>query len=189
MSNMKKVLVVISLLLLTVVSVPRALSYFYTYTDAKGTLTVKLSDESSFHEYVESGMKYLTITAEEDSDPIFVRAKAITTSDVILKYDIPEGTPADAWESGDDGYRYYRLPIDGREDSALGKTAKLNVEITLPEGGTPGDTKNVVVLYEATPAYFCEERADVPANAKIVYELSDGSGFWYTTWEEILVND
>ncbi len=182
---MKKIIILVSLLMITLVSVPKALAYFYTYTSAQGTLRVSITDESSFEETVVDKTKTLSIKADNDSDPIFVRAKIIKTSDVETNIDLGTG-----WSGPrDDDFYYYDLPLDGKEGMFDQTATDIVVTIKFPASAEDGDKYNVVVLYEATPAIFS---STMPSATQLgdnysLYEETDN--YWYTDWKEVLVND
>lgn len=146
----------ISLLLILIVvfvSVPPTLSYFFTYVETSGTVTVRLSDGGSINEDVppEEPIKNVTITADENSDPIFVRVKVFAADDVEIT------TLSEGWTKVD-GYFEYAEPIDGFDsDSKFARSTKtLKLEISIPKSEKEEDAieKHVVVVFEATPAIY-----------------------------------
>ena len=176
---MKKVLIFISLAMILLVSVPSSLAYFYTYTKAEGQISVHLEDKTELKEEFKDGMKKVTFSADDNSDPVFIRAKAFTTGNIPIDYDLSEG-----WSAGSDGYYYYANPVDGKSDTAMPKDANpFNVTITYPAEAKDGDTHNVVVIHEATAALFSETEPEAP------YKWFDEElgGYWYTDWSTVLV--
>ena len=156
---------ILSLILLLLISVPAALSYFYTYTNATGTIPVHLEDGTTITEDVPNTQKQITITADEDSDPVFVRVK-VFASDVI-----ETGSSTEGWELRNDGCYYYSDPIDGKEGNDIDGSAYLEISVSLSEGADPetlAESYNVIVIYEATPA------------------LIDDSGALYADWNNVI---
>lgn len=148
-----KLLSLLLILLVFFVSVPSTLSYFFTYVETSGTVTVKLYDDSEIIEEVpgDDPIKNITIKADDNSDPIFVRVKVFAADDVTIS------TNSEGW-SLIDGYYEYVNPIDGFDsDSEFQRsTSTLKLEITIPKTTSEEDAveKHVVVVYEATPAIF-----------------------------------
>lgn len=178
---MKKILILLSLIMITVISVPSSLAYFYTYTRTQGEFTLTLNDKTVIDEEFDNKEKVVTISADDNSDAIFVRAKAFTTSNIEIKYNL--GTN---WSDGGDGYYYYALPIDGKTSSEnIAKDADpFKVSIEFPVTAEDGDQHNVVVIYEATPALF---KTTDPGNVRSKWFDSVKNGYWYANWETIIV--
>ena len=135
-------LILVSVFLLTVVSVPSALAYFSTYTQAKGQKIINLKNETEMNETVEGFTKTISIKAKDNSAPVYVRAKAYSPDYINLEYTLGEG-----WSSlQDDGYFYYSRPLNANE-----QTSDLKVTISEKEHSTykPGDEFHVVVIYES----------------------------------------
>ena len=129
-------------LMLLIVSVPEAYSYFSTYTKTSGSKKIRLSDSEHFEEEVDGNIKTIKIIADEGSDPIFVRVKAFAPEPITLEYS------GDSWALGDDDYYYYGKPIKDKEF-----TADLKIEIkNAPSDAQIDDEFHVVVIYESIPA-------------------------------------
>ena len=174
MNKLNKILVLLSIVLITVVSVPNALAYFYTYAQTEGKVKIKLADDSEIKEDVKNQTKFITINAVEGSDPVFVRVAYFTTDEVDKKNTVnPNG-----WvEDGD--YYYYGDPIDGKNDTALADaTKKLDIHIKYPAEASNTESFNVVVVHEMTPAIFSETEP----TAKYKYQDSEAGGWWYADW-------
>ena len=124
-------------------SVPSALAYFTTYVRAQGMKEVKLTDHTELTEpQVVNKEKHVVITADPDSDPVWVRARAYAPENLQVYY-----TNTTGWtESESDDWWYYNTSIKGGES-----TSELLVSISFPENAKDGDTFNVVVVYECTP--------------------------------------
>lgn len=156
-------------------------AYFTTYAEAKGGIPVELGDRTQIWEGFSEWTKKLVITAEEDSEPVWVRARAFARSDYPLVYtyagnDIPyyttaESVPGDVvWYTLGDGYYYYNGLVDLEHPSA-----QLDIKITgvpvKPEDSTEGSTEdfapedfNVIVIYESTPVRYDEGGNLLPAD-------------------------
>ena len=135
-------LILVSVFLLTVVSVPSALAYFSTYTQAKGQKVINLKNETEMTETVEGFTKTIRITAKDNSAPVFVRAKAYSPDFIDLDY-----TPGEGWSTlQEDGYFYYTKLLN-----ANNSTSDLVVSISekTPSTYNPGDEFHVVVIYES----------------------------------------
>lgn len=126
----------------------QAMAYFTTYVEAEGNFTIRLGDETKITETFTNWMKTLTVTNEEGSEPVYVRAKAFYAPDSLnLIY------TGDGWSPGDDDYYYYNAPIAGGESAAA-----LNVKIeNIPTDVAKGDVFNVIVIYESTPVLYHED--------------------------------
>lgn len=125
-------------------------AYFTTYTEARGSVTLKLGSTTSIEEEVIDKTKQVRITNEAGSRPVYVRAKAFAGSTYTLTY--TSGEPA-AWNPGSDGYYYYNKILSGG-----GTTEPLNIEISgFKEDPEEGDTFNVIVVYETVPVIYDEE--------------------------------
>jgi hypothetical protein len=145
----------IAVLMILVASVPSALAYFTTYVYAEGKKTVVLGDRTTIQEpAVDKWIKQIQITADETSEPVYVRAKAFAPDDYVLSYSGTNWKPGEA-----DDFYYYGNPISKDNKNA----DLLNVQIkmkdgTLPPDGKEGETFNVVVIYEYTPVLYKEDK-------------------------------
>ena len=142
---MKKI-PIMAILLLCLVNVPSALSYFTTYVRAKGSLQLHLQEHTKIHEPdVVEWKKHVEIAVDKDSDPVFVRVRAFAPSEIEddLQY-LGEG-----WQLKEDGYAYYDKVLQAEE------TAAVDVFIAeRPADPQEGDTFHVVVIYESVPALY-----------------------------------
>ncbi|MEY8517084.1 hypothetical protein AALC25_09180 [Lachnospiraceae bacterium 29-84] len=127
-------------------TVGSAWAYFTTYAEAAGGYTISLGDETQVKEEFSDWTKHVTITSEEGSEPVYVRAKAFSGSEYKLIYSDKSGK----WSPGDDGYYYYSDILNGGES-----TEELLVKIeNIPEDAANFD---VVVVYESTPVKYEED--------------------------------
>ena len=153
MTKLKKMIMGLMLVSVMFMSIPKALAYFSTYTEASGTLSLRLKEIVGFKEVNVNGNKHIVITASDDSDPIFIRVK-IFADDAILNvmsvdYDSSKWTYDGEW-------------YECSEVMMAGETAVMDISV---------DTAvielaqfNVVVIYEYIPA------------------ISDGNGGWVKDW-------
>ena len=129
-------------------SVQNANAYFTTYVSAKGGYEVSWKHKEDIHEEFRDWSKYITITSEESSVPVYVRVKAFAGSTYELDY---EGT---GWTyNSADGYYYYNSVLEGG-----GETEKLRVGIgNIPVNPKDDMNFNVVVVYETIPVQYGED--------------------------------
>lgn len=147
-------LLALSVLLITAVTMNGTLAYFTSYAEAKGGHPIFLGD-THITENFSSWTKRVTVS--NDGQPVYVRARAFAGDQYLLEYgtgkanDDPKYTCNNGgWIRKDDGYYYY--------DTILGpgeKTTELLIQIeNIPESVANGDSFNVVVIYESTPAQY-----------------------------------
>ena len=135
--------------LVALVSVPSALAYFTTYARIKGTSAVTLGEAITFSEIANSsGDKHITISAEEESDPVFVRIGIFASKEIMSRIKVD-----DTWELKDGWYTYGQV-LEG------GKTAEM--DIVIDKNDLEIEEFNVVVVYEYIPAIMNEEGEFVP---------------------------
>ena len=141
----KELFIVLAVLVMIVaVSVPSAMSYFSTYTETLGTKELHFIYSSEFNESVDGNKKIITIKADADSEPIFVRVKYFAPAGVNV-------SPIDDtvfWQERN-GYYYYYQPIAGGEE-----TKSLVLAINITGDHEEGDVEHVIVIYEAIPAKY-----------------------------------
>lgn len=137
--NKKKIMIIsASLLMLAAVSVKPAMAYFTDTHKSVGTVMFGNIDITP-HEKVDGLTK--TITVENTGDyPVFARVKVMAGETHIIKLDKEKST---GWELKEDGFYYYRNPIDVK---------KLSYElvVTINPGDDNSDDFNVIVVEEAT---------------------------------------
>lgn len=125
-----------------------AWAYFTTYTDAAGGYTLELGDKTTVSENFSSWTKQVSITSREDSQPVYVRARAFCGSEYTLVY-----SGSEKWSPNSDGYYYYSDILNAGESTEI-----LDVKIeNIPEDVKNGDNFNVVVIYETTPVRYRED--------------------------------
>lgn len=126
----------------------RAWAYFTTYAEAQGSIAIELGDETEIEERFSGWVKHVTVTSEEGSEPVYIRAKAFGGGRYSLTYS------GEGWSEGTDGYYYYDGMVPGG-----GKTTELSVSIgNIPEEELKDNlTFNVIVIYESTPVMYNED--------------------------------
>ena len=147
------ILMGIAVLMILTASVPSALAYFTTYVSAKGMKPVVLGERTEIEEPdFTNWTKKIVITAENPSEPVYVRAQAFAPEGIVLVY---SGTN---WSQPDsEGWCYYSDPIsNGQSANELDVQIRVrneNGELVNPEV-KEGDILNVVVVYEYTPVLY-----------------------------------
>lgn len=131
-------------------TVGTSLAYFTTYATAKGGYPIHMGYQTELHESFSAMTKHVSISAAEDSQPVYVRAMAFAGSEFTLTFS------GEGWSKGSDGFYYYDSVLPGGET-----TAELKVKVGVPEGKVyeEGETFNVVVIYESIPALYDETGA------------------------------
>ncbi len=187
MNKFSKVLIIISALLLSVITVPSAMAYFYTYTNTEGTITVTLFDSGEIKEEIKEGIKRVTVEAEPDSEPVFIRVKYIAPAGANVTVVLDENNNLPEGWSTDGEYYYYANPIDGKGDNSDDDLIKNKTATTLDikiERKSDDDEFNVVVLNEMTAALF-KSGSEAPS-ADYKFEDVEKGGWWYADWTTII---
>lgn len=131
--------------LVCISSVQNANAYFTTHVTAKGGYEVSWRHREEITEEFVDWNKYITITSEDGSVPVYVRVKAFAGSSYQLVY---EGT---GWTYNNaDGYCYYNSVLQGGE-TATGLRVGINNVPVIPKEGMDF---NVVVIYETIPVQY-----------------------------------
>lgn len=143
--------------LVCISSVQNANAYFTTYVTARGGYEVSWKHRETITEEFVDWNKYVTITSEDDSIPVYVRVKAFAGNSYQLVY---EGT---GWTYNNaDGYCYYDSVLQGG-GTATGLRVGIN---NVPVNPKEGMDFNVVVVYETIPVQYEEDGSIVrPENA------------------------
>ena len=125
-----------------------AWGYFTTYVRAEGGYGITLENETKIHEDFSSWTKHVSIENTEDSQPVYVRARAYCSDQYELQYEDASGK----WTPGEDGYYYYSDAVPGGES-----TEELLIRIgNIPENVADGYNFNVIVIYESTKVLYDE---------------------------------
>lgn len=154
MNKKNKLILLLMIMLTFMISIPKTLAYFTTYTKAKGTAPVMLREVVEFKEENIGGNKRVVIRANKDSDPIYVRIRAYASSEIedLMRYVFEDGE----WKMTSDGwYEYQKVLMAGDEAGMDIEIEKVNIELA---------QFNVIVVYEYIPA------------------ISDGKGGYVKDW-------
>lgn len=139
MTKRRTLLASIVAVLALLFTITPVLAYFSTYVRVPGEKPVQLGEKVRIKEDGEE-FKHVVLTADEDSDPVFVRI-AVYAPKEIEKVLTIEG---ENWKKNGEYYEY-ELPLHG------GESAEITIKI--PDGTEINrDTFDVVVLYEYVPA-------------------------------------
>lgn len=151
MKNKRILLALLALALAATTALPAAMAYFTTNARATGTRTLELGGRTTIEEEMEGWVKQLTVSADPDSQPMWVRARAYSGASGQYTY-----IPGDGWEQRGDWY-YFTTPLaNPPTEGTLVSTSKLEVEVTPPPLGgdqTP-DAFDVVIVYESAPVLY-----------------------------------
>ena len=150
----RNILIIFMIIAVCLISVPSAMAYFTTYARVKGTKPIKLKEVVRFKEEDISGNKHVVMTADADSDPIYVRVRAYASEEImdLLTYKYTDGQ----WTESDGWYEYYKV-------LNAGESAVMDIEIDKTD--IENEQFNVVVVYEYIPA------------------ISDGNGGYVKDWD------
>ncbi|MCI9197539.1 MAG: hypothetical protein HFH55_06500 [Lachnospiraceae bacterium] len=125
-----------------------AWAYFTTYTQARGGYPIELGDRTTVEEEFSDWTKHVVITSSPDSQPVYVRVRAISGSVYNLVY-----SGSGKWTPGADGYYYYSDIVTGGMS-----TDALDVRIeNVPDDVDDPASFNVVIVYETTPVRYHED--------------------------------
>ena len=142
----KWILPLLAAAMLLTAALPSALAYFTTYTRAKGGYTIRLGSTTTIDEEVTGTQKILVISNTEGAD-VFVRARGYVGLDSGYELNYS----GSGWTGPDEnGWCYY-----GPAVPAGGGSNPLTVSVSnIPVNPDEGDSFNVIVIYEATPARY-----------------------------------
>jgi len=174
MNKRKLVLTFLVFALIICANIQPAIAYFTTFTYAKGSHPIYLRDTTRIEEQFSQQKKHVRIRSEDNSEPVWVRAKVFYAYQGIESIDI-EGQKWQRGETDENGYVFYNYtePLPGG-----GKTEELTVTIHTKSNETinpdEGDQYNVIVIYESTPVRYAEDGSILPVdwNAPL-YEYDD----------------
>lgn len=144
------ILVCVALVSVIFAGIRPASAYFTTYAEAKGMRTIHLGDVTRITEEFKDWKKEVKITNNSKSaKPVYIRVRAIAGSAYPLEYPVTDGwTKGEGWEDGKDGWWGYGTPVLPGKATDL-----LTVEIKdVPVTPEVGDSFNVIIVYESTPA-------------------------------------
>ena len=149
--------------LVCISSVHNANAYFTTYVTAKGGYEVSWKHREHINEEFRDWSKYITITSEEGSVPVYVRVKAFAGSTYQLVYEGNQWTYKD-------GYYYYNSPLPGGGTTEVLRVGIDNIPVNLKDGMN----FNVVVVYETIPAHYGVDPGDADWTQKKASQTTYG---------------
>lgn len=148
----------LAVLLVLGAGIGSAMAYFTTYVRAEGGMVIHLGDREEITEEFSNWTKHVVITSDQESQPVYIRARGYAGVQYDLTYS------GSGWTDGGDGWWYYSEIVPGG-----GSTAPLDVKIdNVPKNAKNGDSFNVAVVYESTLVRY------------------DAEGNPYANWDEIL---
>lgn len=148
-----------------------ASAYFTTYASAKGGHTIELGYETTIQEGFDSWTKHVKIqNTEEDSQPIYVRARAYCGDNYKLDYFSESSEDGGSWVDGKDGWYYYTKPVAAGEDTSV-------LDVIIADIPEDSDEFNVVVVYESTPVIYDENGNPYPWD-KVDWTATLDKGEW-----------
>lgn len=157
MKKRRILLALLALALALTTALPAAMAYFTTNARANGTRTLELGGTTTIEEIMAGWQKQVTISADDDSQPMWVRARAYPMDRVSNIESEIEG----AWVYGGDkdGWWYFTTPLaNPAEDGvSMAATSKLLVTVDpvkVDEVGQIPDGFDVTVVYESAPVLY-----------------------------------
>ena len=133
----------LALAMIVLSGIKPALAYFTGTASASGGQTVTFGYASEAEEQVSGLTKTVTLRNTGETN-VFVRARAFAGEQYTLQYEDIEG-----WTLDEKGWYVYNKLV------APGKSAVFKVTVSgIPEGMQDGDSLNVAVVYECTPAQY-----------------------------------
>ena len=137
---------IVAAVLICISSVGDANAYFTTYVIAKGGYSWRHNE--SMNDEVNNWDKYVSVSSQEGSIPVYVRVKGFAGSKYTLTY------TGDGWTyNSSDGYYYYNEVLEGGKT-----TSSIRIAISdIPSTPEDGDNFNVVVIYETIPVQYDSE--------------------------------
>lgn len=157
MKNKRILLALLALALAVTTALPAAMAYFTTNAQATGSRALKLGGTTTIEETMAEWTKEVTISADDNSQPMWVRARAYSTQTLVIVAEA-EGD----WAAGGDGWYYFTTPLakpaDGK--TAVEKTTQLLVRIDPIKVSGPNeipDGFDVTVVYESAPVIYKDD--------------------------------
>ena len=160
----KKILLVISLMLVLTLSVGLTMAYFSDHTEAKGGKQIALGGQTKINEKQNEDNKVITIENIGDTD-VVVRVAVYGPTKIDF-------SKSDDWEPDGD-YVYYKHVLPAPKDGKKSETSEITASWKLPEGFDPGDDFNVVVIQESEQAVYNEGGSVVTPKTTPNWDFSD----------------
>lgn len=139
-----------------------AWAYFTSYSQARGSVALKLGHEEKITEKFSDWEKKLDIQSTDDSNPVYLRMRAYSA-----EYPVTYENNANWTKDGD--WMYYNNALQpGKKLSDSGDELLVQIN-NVPESDNPelkdGKTFNVIVVYESTEVQYDEQGNMIPATA------------------------
>ena len=155
--NKKIVLFLSAFVLVSTLSLGKAMGYFTTYSKATGGYTMDLGfTDTIIHEDVDKDGKHVEIENIGDYD-CYVRIKVFAADYLEIKYDAGKN-----WEANDDGYYYYNQVLTPKE-----KTSLLHIHYTLPEITDENKNQEHYIDYNHLSCEEIQELRETDATPKL----------------------
>lgn len=155
------ILTILAIVFVLTSSIGTAMAYFTTFVTAKGGYVLQLGNRTEITEKYDKGLKVLSITntGAAGGYPVFVRVRAFAGDDYILT-PVADSTDSEtakwiinpSFENISNDFWYYKEAIYGTES-----TTNLQIQIVHADKTKEwqdGDERNIIVVYESTPAIY-----------------------------------
>ncbi|MBP3898429.1 MAG: hypothetical protein J6D57_11455 [Mogibacterium sp.] len=127
-----------AVLMATAVSVPSVLAYFTDYVKASGSKAVHLQWQTELKEDVRENDKHITIDNVGET-PVVVRVQIFANEDLA-------SISGSSWETGSDGWYYYKKILAAGEKMAEADELLVDVK---GSDQLPDSDFNIVVIHES----------------------------------------
>lgn len=159
MKNKRILLALLALALAVATVLPAAMAYFTTNAQATGSRPLKLGGSTTIEEKMAGWVKEITISANADSQPMWVRARAYPEALASI-------TGEGGWVDGKDGWWYFTTPLaNPQTGDAKTQTTVLKAEVIpvkVEEVGQIPDGFDVTVVYESAPVLYGTDGERLP---------------------------
>ena len=158
----KKILLVISLMLVLTLSVGLTMAYFSDHTEAKGGKQIALGGQTKINEDPSNDNKVIWITNTGDTD-VVVRVAVYGPTAITYEQS------ADWKQAGD--YVYYTQVLPAPKDGKPSYTSQIRAYWDVP--ADLGDDYNVVVIQESDQAVYNDQGEVVTPATTPKWDFSD----------------
>ncbi len=174
---MKKRSMILAALMAAVVlgaGIGSARAYFTTYAEAEGGCVVKLGDTTTLKEDVVDLHKAVSITSEDSSEPVWVRARAYYGEGELHINEEGSERYSSKWSLGADGWWYYSDVLMAGESTEVLVVSIQGVEVSEEDLLNPSKVEDfdVIVVYESIPVEYDEN--GVPLDPDWDARIDDG---------------
>lgn len=186
MKNKRVLLALLALCLAVTAVTGSAWAYFTTNTEAVGTKTLQLGSHTTIEEAMAGQWtKQVTITAQANCQPLYVRARAYVIADYPLTY------AGEGWTLASDGWCYYSGQLanpaaenGGPKDTAV-ESNVLSISFNTDPTKYPEEF-DVPVVYETAPVKYGTDGAAMSPTAANAEGATVGNP---DIWEQELIID